>query len=155
MQRLGDARGRDVLREHERITREALREHSGSEIKALGDGFLASFHSAQKALECAVALQQSFARLQPDASGEPLRLRIGINAGEPIAEDGDLFGAAVIAAARIAGKAQGGEILVSNVVRELASGKGFLFSNRGETAIRGLEDPIRLFELHWQSPSRY
>lgn len=155
MQRLGDARGRKILREHERVTREALKEYSGSEIKALGDGFLASFNSANKALECAVALQQAFAGIDMgDTTEKPLRLRIGINAGEPIAEDGDLFGAAVIAAARIAGKAAGGEILVSNVVRELVAGKGFLFSSRGETAIRGLEDPIRLFELHWQSPSR-
>lgn len=156
MQRLGDSAGRDVLRQHEHTTRQALRDFGGSEIKAMGDGFLASFSSAQKALECAVALQRAFA-VAPSGAGEagPLRVRIGVNAGEPIAEDGDLFGAAVIAAARIAGKAAGGEILVSHVVRELAAGKGFLFASRGETRIRGLEDPIQLFELLWQtSPAR-
>ena len=155
MQRMGDAAGRDILRQHEQTTRQALRDYGGSEVKAMGDGVLASFGSAQKALECAVALQRAFA-VAPSGAGEsgPLRVRIGINAGEPIAEDGDLFGAAVIAAARIAGKAQGGEILVSNVVRELAAGKGFLFASRGETRIRGLEDPIQLFQLHWQTPRR-
>ncbi|MBE0610184.1 MAG: adenylate/guanylate cyclase domain-containing protein, partial [Dehalococcoidia bacterium] len=77
-------------------------------------------------------------------------VRVGINAGEPIAEDDDLFGTAVIAAARIASMAAGGEILVANVVRELVAGKGFLFSDRGEQALRGLEDPVRLWDLRWQ-----
>jgi len=61
MRLLGDDAGRQVLREHERITREALRAHGGNEVKSMGDGFLASFNSAQKALECAVALQRSLA----------------------------------------------------------------------------------------------
>jgi len=55
----------------------------------------------------------------------------------------------VITAARIAAQAQGGEILVSNVVRELVAGKEFLFADRGETALRGFEDPVRLFEMRW------
>lgn len=149
MQRLGDAEGRIILREHERITREALREFGGSEVKSMGDGFMASFGSTQKALECAVALQR---RLSEAAARLPfmLRIRVGLNAGEPIAEEDDLFGSSVIAAARIAAHAQGGEILVSNVVRELAAGKGFLFSDRGETALRGFDDPLRLFELGWR-----
>lgn len=151
---LGDHAGRQLLREHERLTREALRAHGGNEVKSMGDGFLASFNSAQKALECAVALQRSLAaeNLGAGLSGplsEGLRVRVGINAGEPIAEDDDLFGTAVIAAARIASLAAGGEILVANVVRELVAGKGFLFSDRGEQPLRGLEDPVRLWELRW------
>ncbi len=82
-------------------------------------------------------------------------MRIGLNAGEPIAEDdpdgrADLFGTAVIVAARIAGQAKGGEILASNVVRELVAGKEFLFADRGETSLRGFEDPVRLYEVRWQ-----
>lgn len=149
MQRLGDAEGRIILREHERITREALREFAGNEVKTMGDGFMASFGSTQRALECAVALQR---RLSEAAARLPfvLRIRVGVNAGEPIAEEDDLFGSSVIAAARIATQAQGGEILVSNVVRELAAGKGFLFADRGETVLRGFDDPVRLFELRWK-----
>jgi pimeloyl-ACP methyl ester carboxylesterase len=60
-QRLGDAKARQVLREHERITREALKAHGGSEVKSLGDGFMASFSSATRALECAIAMQRAFA----------------------------------------------------------------------------------------------
>jgi class 3 adenylate cyclase len=154
--RLGDAAARAILREHERITREALRAHGGSEVKTTGDGFMASFGSASSALECAIAIQRGFA--EAPLAREPgegpgvraLSVRIGLNAGEPIAEGDDLHGTAVITAARIAALAQGGEILVSDVVRQLVAGKGFLFSDRGEQALRGFEDPVRVFEVKWQ-----
>jgi class 3 adenylate cyclase len=153
-QRLGDARARDLLREHERMVREALKSHGGSEVKTMGDGFMASFSSATKALECAIAMQRAFAQHNESAE-EPIRVRVGLNAGEPIAEDdpdgrSDLFGTAVILAARIAAKADGGEILTSDTVRGLVAGKKFLFADRGETALRGFEDPVRLYELRWQ-----
>ena len=74
--------------------------------------------------------------------------------GEPIEEDGDLFGATVILASRIAAKAEGAEILVADTVRGLCSGKGFLFADRGEFVAKGFEDPVRLFEVSWQSDSR-
>ena len=153
-QRLGDDRARLLLREHERITREALQRHRGSEVKTMGDGFMASFTSATSALECAIALQRGFAGLNEDAE-EQVNVRVGLNAGEPIAEthpDGrsDLFGSIVNEAARITAVAAGGEILVTNVVRELAKGKNFLFADRGETSLRGFEDPVRLYELRWR-----
>ncbi|MCZ2110524.1 MAG: adenylate/guanylate cyclase domain-containing protein [Dehalococcoidia bacterium] len=143
MLRLGDQRGRQALRDHERLTRDALRAHGGTEVKAMGEGFLLTFPSAARALECAVHLQRGFAS-HPD-----LQVRIGINAGEPIAEDGDLFGTAVITAARLCGKAGGGEILLSNVVRELTAGRGFTFEERGQAALRGLDDPVKVFALQW------
>src|SRR5439155_14565754 len=120
MSRLGDERGRAVLREHERITREVLKANGGNEVKTMGDGFMASFGSVTRAVECAVALQRAFA----EREGEPLNVRGGLNAGEPIEEDGHLFGATVILASRIAAKAEGGEILVADTVRGLCSGKG-------------------------------
>ncbi len=152
-QRLGDAKARELLREHERIVREALKSHGGSEVKTMGDGFMTSFSSATKALDCAISIQQAFAERNESAE-EPIRVRIGLNAGEPIAEDdpggrGDLFGTAVNMAARIASKAEGSEILASNVVRELVAGKEFLFNDRGETELRGFEDPVRVFEVRW------
>jgi len=149
MHRLGDEKGRAVLRQHERITREALKAHGGAEVKSLGDGFMASFSSATRALECAIAMQRAFAEHNESAE-EPMRVRVGLNAGEPIAEDEDLFGTAVILAARIAAKADGGEILASDVVRQLVAGKSFLFSDRGDVALRGFEDPVRLYEVRWR-----
>ncbi len=113
----------------------------------MGDGFMASFSSATKAVECAIALQRAFAEREGD---EQLSMRIGLNAGEPIEEDGDLFGATVILASRIAATAKGGEILVSNVVRELAKGKDFLFADRGEANLKGFDESVRLYEVRWR-----
>ncbi|MCJ7509670.1 MAG: adenylate/guanylate cyclase domain-containing protein [Dehalococcoidia bacterium] len=163
-ERLGDAKAREVLRAHERIVREALRSHGGSEIKHTGDGIMASFPSATWAVESAIAMQRAFAAwnagvgagLAPpegaasSAPTEAIRVRIGLNAGEPIAEEKDLFGTAVNMAARIAAKAEGGEILASDVVRQLVAGKGFLFADRGEVELRGFEEPVRLYEVRWR-----
>ena len=155
MQRLGDAKGRDVLREHERITRETLREHDGAEVKTMGDGFLASFDSVTQAVRCAIALQQAFkVHRAGDATTslvEPIEIRIGMNAGEPIEEDGDLFGSTVILASRIAATAGGGEILIPEAVRHLLAGKVFTFDDRGEVALKGFDDPVRLFEVRWRA----
>ncbi len=153
-ERLGDAEARELLREHERIVREALKSHGGSEVKSMGDGFMASFSSATRGLECAIAIQSAFAE-RNESAAEPIKVRIGLNAGEPIAEDdpggrGDLFGTAVNLAARIAAKAEGGEILASNVVRELVAGKGFLFSDRGDTELRGFEDRVHIYQVSWR-----
>ncbi len=148
-QRLGDTRARELLREHERIVREALKSHGGSEVKTMGDGFMASFSSATKALDCAIAMQRAFAEHNESAE-EPIKVRVGLNAGEPIAEDDDLFGTAVNLAARICGQAEAGQILAPIVVRELAAGKQFLFADLGETELRGFEDPVRLYDLSWR-----
>jgi class 3 adenylate cyclase len=153
-QRLGDEKARDLLREHERIVREQLAAHGGAEVKTMGDGFMASFGSASGALECAMALQREFEARNKGTeeqgnTDEAIRIRIGLNAGEPIAEEEDLFGTAVILAARIAAKAKGGEILVSDVVRQLVAGRSFLFNDRGDTELRGFEDPVRVYEVRW------
>jgi class 3 adenylate cyclase len=110
---------------------------------------MACFASAQKALECAIGLQRSFAA-RNEAGAEPLRIRIALNAGEPVDDDNDLFGSSVILASRIAATAHGGEIMVANVVRELVVGKGFLFGDAGETVPRGFEEPVHLYEVRWR-----
>jgi adenylate cyclase len=148
-QRLGDATARDLLRQHERIVRDALKSYGGSEVKTLGDGFMTSFSSATRALECAIAMQRAFAEHNQSAP-EPIRVRVGLNAGEPIAEEDDLYGTAVNLAARIAAKAKGGEILASDVVRGLVAGKDFPFADRGRRKLRGFEEPVRLFEVRWR-----
>jgi len=144
-ERLGDLDAQRVIRRHNEIVRDALRTGAGSEVKHTGDGIMASFASASRALECATAIQRNVAKAEM-----PVGVRIGLNAGEPVAEEGDLFGTAVITAARIADRAQGGEILVSDVVRQLVVGKGFLFNDRGETALRGFEEPVRVWEARWR-----
>jgi len=145
-QHLGDAKAQEIRRAHNAVVREALTAYAGSEIKHTGDGIMASFPSASGALECAVAIQRAVAQ-----RGDPnLGVHIGLNAGEPIAEEQDLFGTSVDLARRICDQAEGGEILVSDVVRQLVAGKDFLFADRGEAALRGFEDPVRLVEVRWQ-----
>ncbi|MGE3076480.1 MAG: adenylate/guanylate cyclase domain-containing protein [Dehalococcoidia bacterium] len=148
IQVLGDERGRAVLREHERLTREVIREHHGVEVLARGDGFLVRFETAFDGIEAAADLQRRLADAAADLPVE-LRVRIGINAGEPIREGDELHGAVVKSTESIASMANGGEILVSNVVRELAAGKGYGFIARGEFPLAGLEEPIRVWEMQW------
>ncbi|MFQ5966950.1 MAG: alpha/beta fold hydrolase [Acidimicrobiia bacterium] len=147
-QELGDTRVRDLLKAHEELVRDELRTHRGTEIKAMGDGFMASFGSAVGAVECAIAIQRRFAA-RNETQAHRIRLRIGLNAGEPIEEDDDLYGTAVIAAARIAAHADGDEIYVSDVVRQLVAGKGFDFGDKGEVELRGFDDPMRVHEVRW------
>ncbi len=149
-QRLGDAKAQELVRAHNAIVREALAAHGGTEIKHTGDGIMASFSSASRGLECAIAIQKAVAARAEEASGSALGVHIGLNAGEPVAEDDDLFGTAVQLARRICDQASGDEILVSDVVRQLVAGKGFLFSDRGEVVLRGFEDPVRLYEARWR-----
>jgi class 3 adenylate cyclase len=150
MQRLGDEAGRAVLREHERITRDTLLGHGGVEVKTMGDGFMASFGSVTAAIECAISLQRALrARSEGSQQSAPLQVRIGINAGEPIEDGGDLFGATVILASRVAAQAGAGEILIPEPVRHLLAGKGFVFADRGEFVPKGFDDAVRLFEVRW------
>lgn len=148
-QRLGDAGAQYLLRKHNDIIRKALRANDGTEIKHTGDGVMASFPTASAALECAAAIQRAFADHNANEPDARIRVRIGLNAGEPVADEGDLFGTSVQLAARVCARAEPGQVLAANVVRELAAGKPFLFADQGEVVLRGFEDPVRLFELHW------
>jgi class 3 adenylate cyclase/pimeloyl-ACP methyl ester carboxylesterase len=149
-QRIGDAKAQELLRAHNGLIREALKSHGGAEIKHTGDGIMASFSTASKALDCAIAVQRAFAVRNAENPEASIRVRLGLNAGEPVAEEHDLFGTAVQLAARVCAQAEPGQILVSNVVRELAAGKGFLFADRGDTTLRGFEDPVRLYDVSWR-----
>ncbi|MEE8517985.1 MAG: adenylate/guanylate cyclase domain-containing protein, partial [Dehalococcoidia bacterium] len=143
------------VRVHDSIVRNALKDHDGSEVKHTGDGIMASFSSAAKALQAAIVMQRGVAEYAEEHPGSPLAVYIGLNAGEPIAEEqpdgrGDLFGTSVDLAKRICDHAEPDQIVVSNVVRELAAGKEFLFADRGDTELRGFEDPVRLYEVRWR-----
>ena len=138
-QRLGDEAAQDVVREHDSTVRAALERHGGREIKHTGDGIMASFSSAVGAVSAAVEVQR-------DRTGCRIGVRIGLNTGEPIAEGGDIFGTAVQLAARIADHAEPGQVLVSNVVRELCAGKQLTFESVGNVDLKGFNDPVALYE---------
>jgi class 3 adenylate cyclase/pimeloyl-ACP methyl ester carboxylesterase len=148
--RLGDAGAQEVLHTHNGIIRDALRANAGTEIKHTGDGIMASFATASSALACASSIQRAFEEHNEREPESRVRVRIGLNAGEPVAEDGDLFGTAVQLAARICARAEPGQVLAANVVRELAAGKQFLFADHGDVVLRGFEDPVHVFEVSWR-----
>jgi class 3 adenylate cyclase len=149
-QRLGDAKAQEVLRTHNTILRDALKAHSGSETKHTGDGIMASFASASGALQSAIDMQRALSAHNESNPDIPIRVRIGLNAGEPVVEEEDLFGTAVQLAARICAHAEPGQILASDLVKGLAAGKRFLFADHGDVALRGFEEPVRLYEVRWQ-----
>jgi adenylate cyclase len=101
---------------------------------------MASFGSAVSAVEAAQQIQR-------DLVGGAIRVRIGLNAGEPIAEDHDYFGTAVQLAARICDRAEPGQVLVSNVVRELCAGKKFAFEDVGAATLKGFDEPVALYAV--------
>jgi class 3 adenylate cyclase len=150
-QRLGDARAMAVLRTHDRIRGEALGRHGGSEVKHTGDGLMAAFPSVVGAIESAVQIQRQLAE-GGDSGGIPVRVRIGMSAGEPVTERNDLFGAVVQLAARLCSRAEPGSVLVSNAVHDLALGKGFVFRKRGRQSLKGFDEPVQTFEVVWQPP---
>jgi class 3 adenylate cyclase len=143
-QRLGDGPAQDLVRAHNTVVRDSLRAFGGVEVKHTGDGIMATFPSASRALSCALGIQFGVA-VHNGTNGTDLQVRVGLNAGEPVAEERDLFGTSVQLAARICGEAQRGQVLVSNVVRELAAGKGFEFADAGEATLKGFDAPVRLY----------
>lgn len=139
--RLGDDEAQRLLTGERELVRSEVAKHGGREIDAIGDGFMLSFDSTRKAIACAVAIQEAL-------ENEPMRIRIGLNAGEVIDKAGHPFGGAVNAAARVASNAKGGEILVSDAVRQLAGTlPGVSFRDRGRFRLKGFREPWRLYEI--------
>ena len=149
-QELGDAVAQQIVRAHNRVVREALTDFAGKEIKHTGDGIMASFSNVSGAVEAAIRMQQNVAIHTQNNPDLPLYVKIGINAGEPIAEDNDLFGSTVQMAARIVDKASKNEIFVSEIVRGICEGKKLHFKSRGTFEMKGFDVPPTLYEVLWE-----
>ena len=139
---------RDVMHDHDTVLRAAVDEHGGRVVKTIGDAFMAEFSVPSAAVEAAIAMQLGILDKFAD-SDVPIRLRIGINAGEPIEEEGDLHGASVVIAKRLESAADVNGILVSEVVRQAGAGKAFDFKDRGELTLKGFEEPVRAWVVRW------
>jgi predicted ATPase len=136
------------MRAYETIIDEKVAEHAGRRIKGLGDGFMISFGSVRHGVECALEIQRAIAEYSKQNPERKIRVRIGLNTGEVVEEAGDIFGAAVNLAARVAGKARGGEILVSDVVRQLVGPMAEMqFALRGRYKLKGFPDRWRLHQV--------
>ena len=148
---LGDHGADQLFRDHDALVRKQIEEHRGSDQKAaLGDGFLAVFASTRRALAAAVAIQRELDGYNQARPGPPLTVRVGLNTGEVTWQDGQLSGEAVHAASRVCAAAQGGQILVSDVTRQLAGTvPDVSFLDVGEHDLNGFPRPWRLWEAVW------
>jgi class 3 adenylate cyclase/tetratricopeptide (TPR) repeat protein len=149
--RAGDAAARDLLRATEELARTQVEAHDGHEVKGLGDGLMVAFTSARRAVQCAVEMQRSFEERNLARPDEAVRLRIGLNTGEVIREQADLFGSTVNAAARIESRAEAGQILASESLRGvLGAGSDIEFVDRGQFRLKGFAERWQLYEVPWR-----
>ena len=145
LESLGEEGAQELFREHDALVRQLLESHSGTEVEKEGDSFMLAFSGARAAVQCAVAIQRALV-------DHPLRVRVGINTGDVVADDDRYFGRAVFLAARVSGTADGGEILVSDITRALAGDLSDVrFLDRGERELKGMTGRHRLWEVEWRS----
>jgi class 3 adenylate cyclase/DNA-binding CsgD family transcriptional regulator len=146
----GDRIAQQAFDAHDEIVRSEVAAHRGRIVKGLGDGFMIVFASPADGLGCARAIQQSLARERRRNPDSTVRVRMGLNTGEVVRQGEDLQGIAVNAAARIAAKAKGGQILASEVVRQLTSANpAYGMTVRGWFSLKGFTERWRLYELPW------
>ncbi|EME69518.1 hypothetical protein H261_13179 [Paramagnetospirillum caucaseum] len=145
----GDQAAQEIVRKHNAIVRTALTQFAGREVKHTGDGIMASFASAANAVEATVQIQRQVTTHNEKQPNLPLHLRIGLNAGEPIQEEDDLFGSTVQLAARVCAATDSDQTLCTQVVKDLAAGKG-AFQDGGMHALKGFRDKFQLWEVVWR-----
>jgi adenylate cyclase len=147
--------GADEERAHQRLTdyvegliEPAVARYRGRLVRSRGDGFLGEFDSAVDAVRCAIDIQQSFAAHPAGDGMEPIRLRIGVNTGDVIVEEQDIYGHSVNIAARLEALAEPGAVYVTGAVRDQLQGYlGFNFEDRGERWVKNIDHPIRVFRV--------
>jgi DNA-binding NarL/FixJ family response regulator len=143
LERLGEQQARALFRDHDELVRSEVAEHGGVEVEREGDAFMLAFSGARPGVQCAAAIQRAL-------GDQPLRVRIGLNTGDVIAEEAGYFGRTVFLASRVTGAARGGEILVSDVTRALAGDQPELrFVDRGEHELKGFAGRHRLWQVDW------
>jgi class 3 adenylate cyclase len=121
--------------------------YKGEELQNLGDGFMLSFESATSAIRCACAIQKEIAQNLPQ-----IHIRIGINTGEVVKREGRRpFGQAVVMASRIVSECEGGQILISDISKQLAAGGKFSFIEKGKFKPKGFDESIKLYEVSWKN----
>jgi pimeloyl-ACP methyl ester carboxylesterase/class 3 adenylate cyclase len=135
---LGDRQWRELLEGFQSLVRESLRQHRGREIDTAGDGFLAAFDGPARAIRCAAAVRER-------ARAHGIELRAGVHTGECEIIGEKLGGIAVHTGSRVAGKAEPGEILVSQTVKDLVAGSGLQFAERGVHSLKGVPGEWRLY----------
>lgn len=154
--RMGDVAGQRWLHAHNTILRKQFEDHEGLEDKYTGDGFLVTFSGARKAIQCAVAIQRELREYNKSHPDLPIHVRIGLHTGEILKEGDELFGSAIALCHRVMEKADGDEILVSNLMYGLVQSTGeFPFVERGLYTLKGFPQRQRLYEVRWQEEEQH
>ena len=144
--RVGDEHYLALLNEHDGIIRRRLREFDGTEFGHTGDGIAAWFSSTDDAVACALRIRDDLERATIGHPDQPLVARLGITSGEPLAVGRELFGLAVVAACRICDLGAPGQVLVSDEIVQLSTGKGLGFVRLGDFELKGMPQPVTLYE---------
>ena len=147
--RLGDREALELVRAHDALVRRGLDAHGGREVKHTGDGIMASFDQVANAVRAAADIQRRIAAFNADAA-ESLSVRIGIDAGDPVTDGNDLFGATVQLASRLCSEAEADGILVSGYVRELCGEDTARFVSLGERRLKGFAKKAQVFRFEWR-----
>jgi adenylate cyclase len=145
-ERMGDRAWVRLLGRHDKLVRKLVDEHSGHVVKSQGDGFMVAFARPQQAVDCSVAVQRALAREAKLLLPNPIRVRIGIHMGKSVRRGDDLFGRNVALAARVAAEAQGGEVLISEPVRD-AVGDDVEVGPPREVELKGFRGSHRLYPV--------
>jgi class 3 adenylate cyclase len=144
----GDIVAMTILRKHNEIVRNNLQQHAGTEVKHTGDGIMATFMTSSKAIRSALQMQNDLREYRDKNPNIPLHIRIGINAGEPVTEGNDFFGAAVQLAKRICDLAGSDQVLLSDIVKGLCMGRNFQFEELEAQNLKGFTEPVKTFIVH-------
>lgn len=149
-EQLGGERWSDLLRDHRTMLERIVEHHDGNLVKSESDGHMIAFSSAHGGLRCAIELQRTFAGRPLTALGEPLAIRSGLHTGFVIVNADDFFGRNVVLAARIADRAAGGEILISEALREYTeTDPTFHVTLRGEYHFKGMLGEHKVYTVDW------
>lgn len=147
---LGDQKSMHLLHIHNAITRNAIKDHNGREVKHTGDGFMISFVSADEGTQCAATIQQAFAAHSMETPEQAMRVRIGLSAGEPVEENNDLFGSTVQMAARVCASALPDQILAVQSVKDSCTRIQKEFLPVGQKVFKGFNEATSLYEIPWR-----
>ncbi|MDP9329793.1 MAG: adenylate/guanylate cyclase domain-containing protein [Actinomycetota bacterium] len=140
MSSLGDRRWKDVLERHGAVVREALGRWQGTEVDTAGDGFYATFDGPARGIRCALEVVERVRDLG-------IEVRAGLHTGECRVIDGKIGGVAVSIGARIAATASDSEVRVSQTVKDLVAGSGFVFDHEGEHELKGVPGRWHLYRV--------
>jgi eukaryotic-like serine/threonine-protein kinase len=154
LERLGEEDWFEMLQSHNRLVRGLVAQRGGVVVKSQGDGFMLAFSSASAsaALSCATELQRAVAASNQGQLERGVRVRIGVHTGNMFALDGDFLGRAVVLAARITGRARGGEVLVSAASKQYTERLGrWDYGAATLLSLKGLANAERVYSLDWRA----